>query len=62
MPPLFRRCWIFPWHFQTFQYFLCLNPTFDATNSPLKTISISKKLSRVRIVRSNPNKSIQNVH
>ena len=58
MPPLFWRCWIFPLHFQTFSTyfwtssFFGLNPTLDTTDNPLKTISISKKPSRIRIVRS----------
>ena len=30
----------------------CLNPTSDMNHNPLKTISISKKPSRIRIVRS----------
>ena len=34
------------------QDFFCLNPTWDTTDNPLKTISISKKPSRIRIARS----------
>ena len=43
MPPLFRRCWIFPSHFQMFRTyfwtsrFFCLNPTSDMNDNPLKT-------------------------
>ena len=60
MPPFFWRCWIFPWHFQMFctylwtSFFLLKSKIGHDMTRPITqlTISLSKKPSRIRIIRS----------